>query len=318
MTIAADPGINKPFDRILKAFADEAPRMLLHLLGVAPLDASVKLKPLPQETSPPVVLPDYVAMVVTALAAAFVFHVEFQLNYYRDLPRTVARYGGSLAWQYLMPVRSVVLLLRRARIPKNIPRTGRYDIGGTRTTHPFRIVRLCDIDPSPILKTNNPRLLPWATLMRSTDAEVREIASVLAKQGDEESIGRFLTLGSLRYDRKRLEDLLGGPRMGLIEAILEGSSLVKEAKDIAAKEGRAAGRAAGRAVGRAEGQINAARRILEHALKAKFPGLEGMPQIAAIKDAGLLESLLLDHVIGASDRGRLEKAILAAARKAKR
>jgi hypothetical protein len=32
-----DAGINKPFDRILKAFADEAPELFLRLLGLARL-----------------------------------------------------------------------------------------------------------------------------------------------------------------------------------------------------------------------------------------------------------------------------------------
>jgi hypothetical protein len=39
----ADPGLNKPFDRILKAFAEEAPELFLRLLGIIPSDVNFNL-----------------------------------------------------------------------------------------------------------------------------------------------------------------------------------------------------------------------------------------------------------------------------------
>ena len=55
-------GINKPFDRILKSFADEAPELFLRLLGLVPAGIKPDIQPLRPETAPPMALPDYVAV----------------------------------------------------------------------------------------------------------------------------------------------------------------------------------------------------------------------------------------------------------------
>src|ERR1017187_780632 len=191
-----------------------------------PAGGEADIQPLRPETAPAMVLPDYVAVVRIGAGEWIVFHVEFQSIYYNDVPRDMARYGGSLAWQYQMQVWSVLLLLRPDRAPALIPEVGEYNIGATRTTNPFKVVRLWELDPAPVLETENPRLLPWALLMKSTDEQVREIASIIARQDDDEAVGRFLVLGSVRYDRYALEEMLGGRTMGLARAILDGSSLV--------------------------------------------------------------------------------------------
>lgn len=238
-----DAGINKPFDRILKSFADEAPALFLRLLGFIPAGVKPDIQPLRPETAPAVVLPDYVAVVRIGPADPIIFHAEFQSKYHHDVPRDMARYGGSLAWQYQKPVESVLLMLRPDRAPAEIPEVGRYDIGVTRTTHPFKVIRAWEIDQTPVLETNNPKLLPWALLLKSTDAQVRKIAQILAGQDDDEAVGRFFTLGSLRYNRDALNEMLGGRKMGLIRAILDGSNLVQEERDQAAAEGEARGQA---------------------------------------------------------------------------
>lgn len=161
----------------------------------------------------------------------------------------MARYGGSLAWQHQMPVESVRILLRPQGVPAAIPQVGHYDIGSTHTSHPFWVVRLWEIDPTLVLETHNPRLLPWALLMKSSDEQVRGIAAVVASRGDEESVGRFLTLGSVRYDRDSLQEMLGGREMGLIRAILDGSSLVEEEREKARLEGQVEGQVEGRMQG---------------------------------------------------------------------
>jgi hypothetical protein len=63
---SSDAGINKPFDRILKAFVDEAPALFLRLLGFIPAGVEADIQPLRPETAPAMVLPDYVAVVRTA------------------------------------------------------------------------------------------------------------------------------------------------------------------------------------------------------------------------------------------------------------
>ena len=168
---------------------------------------------------------------------------------------------------------SVLVLLRPDGVPQNIPDVGHYNIGNTGTTHPFKTVRMWELDPSLILKTNNPKLLPWALLMKSTDEQIRSIATIV-----------------------------GGGRMGLIEAIVEGSWIFQEA--------RAKGEEKGRAVGRAD----EARKFLRLLLRKKFPGLESMVEIDQIFDVATLESLF-DQTFDASDVGLIRASILAAAAK---
>jgi hypothetical protein len=316
----SDAGLNKPFDRILKAFVDEAPEVFLRLLGVIPPGGEFRITPLRPETAPSVIMPDFVASLVVESGEPFIFHVEFLLAYHADVPSTMARYGGSLAWQYRRRVMSILMLLRPQGTPKEVPEVaevGDFAIGETRTRHPFRVVRLWEVDPGPLMEVDDWRLLPWSVLMNSSDEDVRRVAGILARKGDEESIGRFLTLGSIRYDRNRLEEMLGGSKMGLVEAILEGSSLVREATEKAAKEGAARGLAEGLekglSEGRAEGRTAEARRLLCIALKAKFPGMEPAPEIEAIGTPETLESLL-ETAILSTDRSGVEQALAAAVR----
>jgi hypothetical protein len=291
--MGGDSGINKPFDRILKAFADEAPELFLHLLGLA---TAADIQPLRPESAPAVIMPDYVAIIRSHAPAGdsrtFVFHAEFLLHYRSDAPSTMARYGGSLAWQYQLPVDSVLALLRPQGVPSRIPEYGEYGFGSTRTVHPFRVVRLWELDPTPVLETGNPKLLSWALLMKSSDRQVREIASVLARERDEEALGRFLTVGVIRYDRSTLMNLFGGRHSSLIEAMLDGSPLVQEKCETArAEEGRS---------------------FLRRLLKRSHPELETVPEIDRISDRQALESLG-DMVLDGADQDAIRAAIVAAA-----
>ena len=306
-----DTGLNKPFDRILKAFVDEAPEVFLGLLGVIPPGADVHITPLRPETAPAVVMPDFVASLVVDSGEPFILHVEFLLAYHAEIPATMARYGGSLAWQYRRRVMSILTLLRPQGVPDTVPEVGEFAIWETRTRHPFRVVRLWEVDPGPLLEVDDWRLLPWSVLMKSSDEDVRRVAAILAREGDEESIGRFLTLGSIRYNRDQLEEMLGASKMGLVEAILEGSSLVREVVEKAARKATAEGQAKGLAEGQAEGRTAEARRTLCIAIKAKFPGLETAPEIERITRTETLESLL-ETAITSTDRSIFERALAAA------
>ncbi len=267
--------------------------MLLHLLGLVPLDAEAEVQPLPTETAPPVRIVDYLAVLIAGLAAPYILHLEFQLDWWADLPRRIARYGASLVLQYERKVVSVVLLLRPDRVPEAIPKVGRYDVEGTFVEHPFLTARIWEIDPAPLLATKDPRLFPWAVLMKCDDETVRGIGRVLAEVGDEESVARYLTLGSLRYDRRQLEEWSGGRGMTLEEAVIEGSWIFQ---DRLVKT-------------RADGIRDA----LKRCLRGKFPGLETLPELDTIKDSAVLESLI-DHFVASADRAQMERAILNAAR----
>jgi hypothetical protein len=260
----------------------------------------------------------------TAAGEMSLVHVEFYTRYHVTVPGQMAKYGGSLAGQYQCHVDSILLLLRPERAPRDLPYAGEYTVGVTKTIHPFRTVRLWELDPAIVMESENPRLFPWAVLMKSGDDQVRKLAAKVGRYGDEETMGRFLTLGSIRYDRNRLEEMLGGPKMGLVEAILDGSSLVREAIEKAESEARAAGLAeghvaglaaghvAGRSEGWAAGHVEGARRLLRTALQRKFSGLDRLPEIDAIASVETLESIL-GEVLSSIDRTRVEQVIREAA-----
>jgi len=314
---------------VVKELAEESPRLFLQILGIAPPGSEFRLGPLRPETAPAVVMPDYVALLSVPGQEPRIFHVEFFTRYHSDVPKSMARYGGSLAWQYLRPVESVLLLLSENGVPDSVPEVGLFSVGVTTVRHEFRTIRLWEQDPEPVLATGDPGLMSWALLMKLGRDGAERLGTKVGATGNEQWVARFLTLGSLRYDRKELEIMLGGSRMGLVEAIMEGSSLVREAREKAAaegreigieqgrelgrQEGREQGREQGRTLGLQQGQAEEARRLLRLAVAARFPGLESAPAIERISNIEVLESILLQHVIGGSDRATVERQILAGA-----
>ncbi|HEY3838235.1 MAG TPA: hypothetical protein VGL72_16760 [Bryobacteraceae bacterium] len=293
---SSDSGINKPFDRILKSFADEEPELFLRLLGFVPPDAAVDIQPLRPETAPPVVMPDFVAVFRVDPEDPKIAHAEFESRYDQQVPRSMARYGGSLGWQHLIPVESALVMLRPEGVPAEVPEVGHYEFGPTETTHKYRVVRFWEIDPAPVLATGKVKLLPWALVMNTTEEQVRWIGRVVSKDGDEEAVSRFLQLGSLRYDRDTLFEMLGGAKMGLMKAFLDGSSIVREE----------------RAEGRAEGRVEEARHALRIVLRAKFPDLEQMAEVDRISSVEKLEALL-EAVCRTNDMDFIRREILATA-----
>lgn len=109
-----------------------------------PPDIAADIQPLRAETAPAVVLPDYVAVIRIGLADPIIFHAEFQSKYHHDLPRDMARCGGSLSWQHQMPIESVLILLRPQGVPARIPKVGHYNIGNARTSCLFRVVAIVE------------------------------------------------------------------------------------------------------------------------------------------------------------------------------
>ena len=85
--------------------------------------------------------------------------------------------------------------------------------------------------------------------------------------------------------------------MGLVEAIVQGSSLFQGEREKAA----------------AAGEAREARRMLRLALAQRFPGLETMPEIDRISETGDLENIMLRQVFGSTDRASVELAIVSAA-----
>jgi hypothetical protein len=139
--------------------------------------------------------------------------------------------------------------------------------------------------------------------MKSTDEQVRKIASIVAGQENDEPVGRFLTLGLIRYDRDSLNEMLGGGKMGLLQAILDGKAMEVE---------RARAAAQGAAKGEAKGRAAEARKVLRLLLRKQFPELESLSEIDAISDMDALESII-ESVLDATGADSVRTAILTAA-----
>lgn len=303
----------------MKAFPEEAPRIFLHMIHVLDRNAEATVEILSTETSPPVKIPDFVARIGMPERDSFLLHTEFEAVWNSRVPRIVARRGASLAWQYESPVRSIVVIIQRDGCPATLPCEGEYIIGNTRTTHPFETMKIWEMDPQILLESGDSRLMVWAVLMNSSDEEVRMVFRNALSSGDEDLISRLFTFVGVRYDKDEAERLKEACNMGIMEAIEEVSWYaqdIKKARREGIEQGIEQGIQQGIEQGIEQGRLEAqaqARRVLRAGLAAKYPGLESMCEIDAIVEVALLEKLLLEHVIGASDRGKAERAILEAA-----
>lgn len=304
--------INKPFDRLAKEMGDEAPLLLLRALGLFPEDADISIRPLRPETAPPIRIVDLVAGLTAVGRPEFLFHVEFCISLDAGVLETIACYGGSLATQYrTMDVHSVLVLLDRRRGAAN-PTGGEFARYRTRIQHGFDTVRMWELDPRPILDSGDLRFLAWAVVMASTEEQVLSVAGRIRESRDEEAAARFLTLGSLRYDREVLERMLGGAHMGLMEAILEGSSLVHDLVDRKTAAARSQALGEGREEGLEKGREEGRRELLRAALRERFPGLELDPAIDAFSTPEAVNRVLA-ATFTCSDRHELQRLLREAA-----
>jgi hypothetical protein len=244
-------------------------------------------------------MPDYVAMLRINGGDPFLLHVEF-----------FDRYSGEdgPVWRKLVMAVSVSSevggsLFSSQGCPAKFPVAGSRRNGDTFTRHKFRTVKLWELDPGPVLATEDPSLLPWALVMRLGRDEAYRVGAKVSASREERWISRFLTLGTVRYDMTEVEEMFGGVPMRLAEALEK--AILSRQKEVGREKGMAEGRAEGKAQGKADS--------LRKALAVLFPGLESRPEIDQIRDTDVLDSLLCDHVIRNTNRDEVLQAILRAA-----
>lgn len=304
--------IHKPLDRLGKALLNDAPRLFLDLFGVLDSRTEASVETLSPETAPAVKIPDYVARITISGRDPFILHLEFEALWHpRTLP-LIARLAGSLAWQYEIEIRSILVLIQPQGCPETVPEIAEFAVFETRTTHPFRTVRLWELDPAPVLECGQAEVLPWAVLMKSSDEEVQRLASHILEIDSEEHHGRLFTLASFRYHKDEFTHLIGVQRMALAE-LIEQSWFWKELTQVATERGMAQGIEQGLATGITTGKVEEARHMLHVILASKYPGLETMPELNSISDVVVFEKLLVEVAAKAADRESAERAIREAA-----
>ena len=293
--------MDKPFDRCFKDLTDHAPEMFLTLVGMLPLGPGWTLDIQRAETSPPVLMPDFVAVATGPASERIVLHLEFYLDFAAWQPEKMSRYGGSLMTQYGCEVRSVMVLIRPGG-PGLVPETGEYSLGGTRISHSYRVIKLWEVSAAPILAHQEMRSLFALVPALAADWDsICRVTETIVNGGDEAELSKLLLMLSLKYNEDKIDALIGRYKMGFGEILMEGSSILRGARDT------------GRAEGRVEGQATEARHLLRRVLASRFAGLEGMPELDDISDVETLESLLIDHAMKLTDRAAMEHAIRQAA-----
>ncbi|MGH9836131.1 MAG: hypothetical protein ACREBD_39470 [Blastocatellia bacterium] len=159
------------------------------------------------------------------------------------------------------------------------------------------MVNLWGLPTADALKTARASILPFVPLMKGGQAELEASAQALGQVAEEPLRQRlslhFVMLGSLRYNRVELLDLLGRTTMVPLH-ILKETPFYQEIRE----EGRQEGREEGREEGRREGREEVERKVLielfrDLALK-RFLGLELGSELERVRDLDALKQLCLD------------------------
>jgi predicted transposase YdaD len=274
----------KPYDQAFKFLAEQDPESLLVLLGAIEPGARAQIELLPREISVAALLPDQPYLVTTAEGRRVV-HVEAQTAWEPGIPARMAEYGPLHYFKYRLPVESYVLLLTRRGLPRIPPLRGVIEAGGTRLVTRYELIRVWLVSAEETLQSGRLALLPFVPLMAGGRGEVEEAARHLRDVEDErrrrEMALHFVMLGSLRYNRLDLLELVGRKSMIPLEQLRE-SSFYQFILDEGREEGREEGRK----------EAMAAMADMFRLLAGKrFPGLQLGPEVEAVGNPEALRRL---------------------------
>ena len=226
-------------------------------------------------------------------------HLELQTQVDATLGERMADYGLRLWRRQHMPVRSVLVLLRRTRKP---PRQSFVLTWGNQEVlrYRFDFVRLWELSPTLVLDRPEPALWPLAMVMAGASVETAVSVADRLGQADlpvgerRDLMGLVAALGGLALPREAV--LAALRRDPMIRQILEDSSVAQGWWE----EGREAGERAGREAGQ--------RDLVRHALEDRFGALAADEEAAlATAGAATLRTIVL-HL--AADRREQVRARL--------
>lgn len=237
-----------PYDTAFKEFADQDPELLLTLVGALPPGAIVK--PLPRAVSISALLPDQPYEVISD-TEHFIAHIEAQTRYEAPMPARFVNYDAYFWIKYQLPIYSFLLVFLPQGMPHDAPTAGRAS------------------------------LLSFAPLMKGGQEKLEMIARALGQVADEPLRQRlslhFVMVGSLRYNRDNLLDLLGRTTMVPLH-ILKETPFYQSIREEGREEGKR-------------------EKTIEMFLKLatnRVPGLKVGDELKQIRDLAALEQLCLD------------------------
>jgi len=271
------------YDNVCKRLATEYPSALVHwLLAVD----TVNIQKLPTELSLEPVRSDAIYFLPQL---GQILHIEFQTEPQSSppLPLRMLDYWVRLYRQYSHAIEQVVIFLK----PTNSEAAFIEQFAVGNTVHQYRVVRLWEQDPAPLLA--NPALLPLAVLAR-TDSPTALLQQVAARvemieepQQQREISAYTEILAGLKFDK----DLI---RRFLREELMRESVIYREIQQEAKQEGREEGRQEGIQEGLQQGETTLVLRLLARRLGQVAPEVRLHIQQLPVAQLEELGEALLD------------------------
>jgi predicted transposase/invertase (TIGR01784 family) len=177
-----------------------------------------------------------------------ILHLEFQTKLKSEppLPLRMLDYWVRLYRLYRLPITQVVVLLLPPAEGSTIETA--FEVESTR--HEYRVIRLWEEDPTPLL--NDPALLPLASLAASTDPEallqdVAQKVTQLAPEIRSEVSGYTQILAGLKFEKRFIKQMF---REGMMRESVIYQDILQE------------GKVEGKVEGREEGKLEEARSLI--------------------------------------------------------
>lgn len=272
--------MSKPFDATTKQLVEAQPEAWLAYAGLSGVTSAEVI-----EADLSTVTAEADRVVRVNAAEPYLVHLEFQASYNLTMGERLLRYHVLLRYRHGLPVRSIVLLLRREADGPGLSGVLR---SGTETEHDllhfhYRVVRVYE-QPVEAVLAGGLATLPLADVSAVALPEVvRRMEERIAREAPDAQAGMLWTaayvLMGLKYP------------IALTAQLLKGVRQMKESVTYQAilEEGRAEGEARGEARGKAE----EARSLLLRLGRKRFgpPDTAAGVSIAAIDSVERLEHL---------------------------
>jgi hypothetical protein len=273
------------YDLLFKSLAEDDPRGFLHLFAGRDFDEQVIIEPIPREVGLPVLEVDH-AYRVQGEGGSWIEHLEQQTWWKNELPERTAWHGAGLTFKYRLPVRTTMVLISQKGAPRSVPESGEVSIGRLRVEYRYDVVKLWEVAAERALCPGHPKLLPWVLLMRASHEEIRRAVRWMREVEDPNLLVNFRVLGGLRYDEDEFQRLLEKAGAMITEEDIMKSSWVRSVREQWTGEGIEKGIE--------KGLLQGALGSLRNLLRARFPGLESLPQLDALADPAKVQQLVAE------------------------
>jgi predicted transposase/invertase (TIGR01784 family) len=191
------------YDNTCKYLAEKSPASFVRwLLNIEPGKISV----LKTEIIPEPIEADTLVLLQTANQ---ILHLEFQTVPYSNppIPLRMLEYKAILTRKYRLPIEQVVIFLKHTNSELVFENQYQDD----RTTHNYRIIRIWEENPAPLLVT--PELLPLAALAQSDNPnnllkQVAQQVAIIEETEQRQNISACVfVLAGLRFEKKLIRQL---------------------------------------------------------------------------------------------------------------